>query len=131
MDFHIAVVIGLILFLIYLQFNLKFGIKLERSLFSKNIALWGVKTTLRAYWEKKVILPINLAYDGEDEFHRKLETNSLAMMVMNEEEKKKYELNLMNSRNRIKNKSLPKDEQIAMYTGVYYGDTKRNQDGKN
>ncbi|HIP21519.1 MAG TPA: hypothetical protein EYG72_00965 [Candidatus Pacebacteria bacterium] len=118
MYFYITIIIVLI-FVIYLQFDLKFEIKLTKSSFSKNIAFSGVKTTLKAYWEKKVILPINLSYDGDDQFHWKLETNSLAMSVMNKEEREKYELDLMNARNRIINKSLPEEDKTVAYTGVY------------
>jgi len=119
MYFYITIIIIVLVFVIYLQFDLKFEIKITKSSFSKNIAFSGVKTTLKAYWEKKVILPINLSYDGDDQFHWKLETNSLAMSVMNKEEREKYELDLMNARNRIRNKSLHEEDKTVAYTGVY------------
>ena len=68
--------------------------------FRKNLKFYGFKV-FKYYYHKKIVVPRQLKYKEDDEFHLDLRLNTLAMFVMSDSERREYEKRVMKLREEV------------------------------
>jgi hypothetical protein len=80
------------------------------AIYATDIFLYNVKDFYRRtkwkIWNKNIKLAIDKKYNGNDEFHKSLDMDIFAMMVMTKEEQDAYLIDLRKRRNRMHEKTL-------------------------